>query len=152
MRIVILVRILWTAGAQKIAIQEAKELKRMGEDVTLVFLRRANRLSGYDDILEDVDYKILSDGKTSLFTTFYNYITRLFMPDRAGEGRIDLDLIRRFPKFAKELGANYVICHDQWAGLAGYYAWKICSCIQVIGIFCRLPYLVSYCKNLRCMT
>jgi len=39
MKIIIIVRILWTAGAQKIAIKEAKTLTDMGHNVRLVFLR-----------------------------------------------------------------------------------------------------------------
>jgi glycosyltransferase involved in cell wall biosynthesis len=124
MKIVIVVRILWTAGAPKIAIQEAKELKRLGHDVTLVFLRRARTLGGYSDLLNDIDWKVLSDGHNSFFTPLYDYITGLFMPDRRGEGRIDYDLLRKFPSFANEVGADYVICHDQWAGLAGYYTFR----------------------------
>lgn len=124
MKIVIVVRILWTAGAPKIAIQEAKELKRLGHAVTLVFLRRAKTLGGYSDLLNDIDWKVLSDGHNSFFTPLYDYITGLFMPDRRGEGRVDYDLLRRFPSFAKEVGTDYVICHDQWAGLAGYYAFR----------------------------
>ena len=124
MKIVILVRILWTAGAQKIAIQEAKELKRLGHDVTLVFLRRAKTLDGYSDLLNDIDWKVMSEGRNSLFTPLYDYITGLFMPDRRGEGRIDYDLLRKFPSFAKSIDADYVICHDQWAGLAGYYTFR----------------------------
>ena len=124
MKIVILVRILWTAGAPKIAIQEAKELKRLGHDVTLVFLRRAKTLGGYSDILNNIDWKVMSEDRNSLLTPLYDVITGLFMPDRRGEGRIDYDLLRKFPSFAKSIDADYVICHDQWAGLAGYYTFK----------------------------
>ena len=47
MKIIILVRIFWTAGAQKIAIKEARELQSMGHDVELIFLR-GRKLPEYD--------------------------------------------------------------------------------------------------------
>ncbi|MEM3858897.1 MAG: glycosyltransferase family 4 protein [Candidatus Micrarchaeaceae archaeon] len=46
------------------------------------------------------------------------------MPSRRGKGRVDYNLIRKFPSFVKGKGYDLIICQDQWAGLAGYYAWK----------------------------
>lgn len=124
MKIVILVRILWSAGAQKIAINETKELKKRGHDVDLIFLRRGKTWKVYEDLLSGSGYKVISEGKSSIFTGLYSFITGLFMPDRRGEGRIDYDLLRKFPKFIAESSPDKIICHDEWAGIAGYAARK----------------------------
>ena len=124
MKIVILVRILWSAGAQKIAIHEAIELKQQGHDIDLIFLRRGKTWKVYEELLSRINYRILSEGKTSIFTGLYSFITSLFMPDRKGEGRIDYDLLRKFPKFIVRFKPDKIICHDEWTGIAGYAANK----------------------------
>ena len=112
---------MWTAGAQKIAISEAKWLRKIGYEADLLFLRgRPNR--EYEELLQDTSYVIYSSSGKSPFTPIYSYITGKFMPDRKSEGRIDYNLIRAFPKIIKNKGYDMVICHDSWAGLAGYYA------------------------------
>ncbi len=121
MRICILVRIFWTAGAQKIAISEAKTLQSMGHSVKLIFLRgKLNK--EYADLLEGVSYVILSETGRSLLTPLYRYISSKFMPDRKGEGRIDYNMIRAFPHNIGRNMFDLILCHDQWAGLGGYYA------------------------------
>ena len=124
MKIVILVRILWSAGAQKIAINEAIEFKRQGHDVELIFLRRGKTWKVYEDLLLKVNYRVISEGRSSVFTGLYSVITGLFMPDRKGEGRIDYDLLRKFPKFIAGTKFDKIICHDEWAGIAGKAAKK----------------------------
>lgn len=123
MKIIILVRILWTAGAQKIAIREAKELTRMGNDVELVFLK-GKRLREYDELLNGLKYAVLSETGDSLLSPVYDFITRKFAPDRGSESRVDYNLIRKFPKYLKGKDVDYLICHDQFSGLAGYYAHR----------------------------
>ena len=123
MRIIILVRILWTAGAQKIAIKEARELEALGNQVELVFLR-GKKSPEYDELLKGVNYKVISETGNSIFSPLYQYITHKFMPDRGVETRVDYNLIRYFPKYIKNKKVDYIICHDQLAGLAGYYTFK----------------------------
>ena len=123
MRIIILVRILWTAGAQKIAIKEAKELQALDNQVELIFLR-GKKLPEYDELLEGINYKIISETGNSIFSPLYQYITHKFMPDRGVESRVDYNLIRKFPEYIKNKKIDYIICHDQLAGIAGYYAFK----------------------------
>ena len=124
MKIVILVRILWSAGAPKKAIREAKELTQIGHKVELVFLRRSMQLNTYDDLLKDLNWRVITDHNSSILVPLYDYLTGLFSPDRKGEGRLDYNLIRRFPSYiAKDL-PDLVICHDQFSGFAGYYAKK----------------------------
>jgi glycosyltransferase involved in cell wall biosynthesis len=124
MRVTIVVRILWTAGAQKLAIAEARHLTTLGHEVDLIFLR-GSQLGGYDDILRGLNYRVLSpDGKSAL-TPLYDGITRMFAPEgRGAESRVDLNLIRAFPDSISDAVPDLLICHDQWAGLAGLYAKK----------------------------
>jgi glycosyltransferase involved in cell wall biosynthesis len=124
MKIVILVRILWTAGAPKVAIDEYKVLERLGHDVHLIFLRKTPSGDLFLPLLGSMHWNIMSSGSPSRFTSIYDLITGIFMPDRKGDGRLDYDLIREFPSYIKDSKPDLVICHDQWAGLAGYYAFK----------------------------
>jgi glycosyltransferase involved in cell wall biosynthesis len=124
MRIAIIVRILWSAGAQKIAINEAIELTKQGHEVDLIFLRRGETWRSYEELLSKVKYRVISEGKSSFLTSFYSWITGVFTPDRKGEGRIDYDLLRGFPRILKDEKVEKIICHDEWAGIAGFYAWK----------------------------
>ena len=124
MKIAILVRILWSAGTQKFAISQAKALQAMGHDVELIFLRRTANENIYEDLLNDIKSIVLSEKNKSPLVPIYDYITGIFMSNRKGEGRVDYNLIRKFPSFAKDRGYDLIICQDQWAGLAGYYHWK----------------------------
>lgn len=123
MRIGIVVRILWSAGTQKFAILQAKALAEAGHEVEIIFLRKSKSGYVFDDLLKGVNYKVLSKGNNSLFVPLFDWITGIFMSNRKGGGRVDYNLIRRFPKYAR---SNYdlIICQDQFAGLAGYYTWK----------------------------
>lgn len=123
MKIIILVRIFWTAGAQKIAIKEAKELQLLGHQAELIFLR-GKKVLEYIDLLEGINYKIISETGNSIFSPLYQYITHKFVPDRGVESRVDYNLIKKFPEYIKNEKVDYIICHDQLAGLAGFYAFK----------------------------
>ena len=118
MKIIILVRILWTAGAQKIAIAETKQLTEMGHKVKLIFLRKTESGNNLLNKLEEIDYEIFS-GENYKPRGLYSFITGIFMPDRKGDGTLDYNLINKFAKSVKKGDADYIICHDQWAGMAG---------------------------------
>jgi glycosyltransferase involved in cell wall biosynthesis len=114
-------RILWTGGAQKIAIYEYKWLKRLGYEPKLIFLR-GGRIIEFEELLRDVDYEIIRTGNLGLLTPLYSWITHLFARERGPESTVDLDLIRKIPQIAKKEEADYLVCHDQFTGLGGYYA------------------------------
>ncbi|MEM0134361.1 MAG: glycosyltransferase [Thermoplasmatales archaeon] len=118
MRIIILVRILWASGAQKIAINEARELTNMGHEVKIVFLRETESGRTLEKLLTGIDYEIFSDsGYRS--KPIYSLVTGLFMPEKKGEGTLDYDLIRKFSGTVRKSDADYIICHDQWMGISG---------------------------------
>ncbi|WP_016732452.1 glycosyltransferase family 4 protein [Saccharolobus islandicus] len=121
-KILIVLRILWTAGAQRIAINEYKWLKKLGHEPKIVFLR-ATKTKGYEELLKDVKFRVIRYGNGVLTPLFY-LPTKLFSPDRGIESTIDLDLILKIPKIAKEEEADYMICHDQFAGIGCYQTYK----------------------------
>ena len=124
MKISIVVRILWSSGAAKIAISEALALKQMGHNVDLIFLRKGKTSEVYKPLLSQIDYRVISEGKSSIFTNFYSFITGLFMSDRKGEGRLDYDLLRKVPEIISNFNPDKIICHDEWAGIGGFITLK----------------------------
>lgn len=124
MKISIIVRILWSSGAPKIAINEAIALKQKGHDIDLVFLRRGITWKVYQPLLSEINYRVISDGKPSLFSSINSFITGLFMPDRKGEGRLDYDLLRKLPKIVSDFNPDKIICHDEWTGIGGLITLK----------------------------
>ena len=123
MKIAIVVRLLWSAGTQKFAILQARALVKAGHDVEIIFLRKSKSGAVYDDLLKDLNFKIISERNRSILVPVYDWITGIFMQSRKGEGRVDYNLIRGFPKYARDK-YDLIICQDQWAGLAGYYNWR----------------------------
>lgn len=101
MKIAILERILWSAGTQKFAISQAKALQAIGHDVELIFLRRSPKADVYEDLLKGVRVIVLSEKNKSPFAPIYEYITEIFMSSRKREGRVDYNLIRKFPPFKR---------------------------------------------------
>jgi glycosyltransferase involved in cell wall biosynthesis len=124
MRILILVRILTTQGRPKLAIAEARELMSMGHMVELVFLRKSEKMAGYYDLLKGINCTIINETNHSLLVPLYDYITGLQAPDRRGDLRVDYNFIRDFPKYARERNPDLLICHDSFAGISGYHAFK----------------------------
>lgn len=118
MNIVILVRIMWTGGAQKIAIKETEYIQKLGHNVKLIFLRKVQSGELLLDMLKGLNWEIYSESNRSNWV--YSSITSYFSPDRKGEGTVDYDLISDFAKGFSKFDADYIICHDQFAGIAGY--------------------------------
>lgn len=139
MKIVILLRILMTAGAQKIAINEAKVLQSMGNDVELVFLR-GKKLPEYNEILKGINYKIISETGDSILSPLYQYVSHKFSPGRGSESRVDYNLIRKFPGYVKNKNIDYIICHDQLSGLGGYYSLRKLGIPYSVFIHERISY------------
>lgn len=95
----------------------------MGHDVELVFLR-GKKIAEYEELMEGIRYTIISETGDSLLSPIYWYITHIFAPTRDRQSRVDYNLIRNFPKYLKDKQVDYLICHDLFGGLAGFYAKK----------------------------
>lgn len=106
MRICIVVRILWPGGVQRIAFAEAEGLKKLNNEVDLVFIRVAKERL-YDS---SIDYKILykSDINNRFLARLFKKITLHYLPQRGGEATVDIDLIY---KFARSLKNEYDIVY-----------------------------------------
>jgi len=114
-RVLIVLRILWTAGAQRIAVNEYRWLRELGHEPRILFLR-GHGTRGYEELLKGVDYRVLREGPGPL-SPVLAAATKLFARDRGAESAVDLDLIAKVPEVAREERADYLVCHDQWAGL-----------------------------------
>ena len=99
MRICIIVRILWPGGVQRIAFAEAEGLKKLNNEVDLVFIRAAKERL-YDS---SIDYKILyeSDINNRFLARLFKKITLHYLPQRGEEATVDIDLIYKFEKTLK---------------------------------------------------
>ena len=122
MRIGIVVRILWPAGTAKTAAIEAMYLQKMGHQVYVFFIRNSTYKYAYQDLLKNVNYVVLHPDHKSTMSGLYDIVTGIFAPDRKGDGRVDYDLIKSFYNDTIDYRLDYLICHDQWAGLAGQVA------------------------------
>jgi glycosyltransferase involved in cell wall biosynthesis len=123
MRIVLVLRILWTGGAQKIALHEAAELGKLGHDVEVVFLRESG-MAGYRDLLSAVNYDVMSKRGYTPLSPVFDLATRLFAPDRGSESRVDFDLLVGLPRYLRSHRPDWIICHDQFTAVGGYYCHK----------------------------
>lgn len=122
MKIVVLVRILWTAGTSRIAIHQARALAELGHDVEIVFIRSTSGGDLYRELLRGLAYRVLNSDNDSIFVPVYDWLTGVFMPSRVGAGRLDYNLIRGAWRQLRGQTIDLIVCHDQWGGLAGYLA------------------------------
>lgn len=99
LRICIVVRILWPGGVQRIAFAEAEGLKKLNNEVDLVFIRAAKE-KFYDS---SIDYKILyeSDINNRFLGRIFKKITLHYLPQRGEDATIDIDLIYKFERTLK---------------------------------------------------
>lgn len=72
-------------------------------------------------LLKDLNYKIMAENNSLKFVWLYDLITGIFMLNRKCDGRVDYNLIRKFPAYIKDTYFDYFICQFQWTGLGGYY-------------------------------
>lgn len=82
MKITVIVRILWSAGTQKFAIEEAKALSAFGHDGDLIFIRRGKNGYVYDDLLKDINHIVLYKSNKSIFIPLFDFITGIVMKTR----------------------------------------------------------------------
>ncbi|MGI0132120.1 MAG: glycosyltransferase [Thermoplasmata archaeon] len=121
MRVTILLRICWTGGAQKIAINQALALQDLGHSVRLLFLREGDS-KGYSELLEPLNVEMFRCRRNRVEQAIYDVLTHLFAPDRGRESTIDLDLMRLCTRSLERNPPDLLICHDQFSALAGMYA------------------------------
>ena len=101
----IVVRLLWTGGVTRVALEEARNMK-----ARLIAYRDAG--TKYD--LSNVDVKILFPQKNSKL--IFKLITSIYAGHRGNEATVDLDRIIK----ASDLIKGKALFHDQFAGITGY--------------------------------
>ena len=91
MHILIVVRILWPGGVQRIAFAEADGLRKLGNEVDLVFIRATKRYS----YSINFDYRILygDDINKRLLGRLFRKMTMYYSPERGEDATVDIDLI-----------------------------------------------------------
>lgn len=123
MNIGIVVRVLQPAGEQLIAIEEARELNRMGHRAVLLFLTRNRTVSyAYEDLLEGLQYRVLFDREEGVSTKLFSWMTRLYLPDRSGSTRLDPRFLIGVAEEVLDEKFDLLLCHDRWGAQAGFVA------------------------------
>ncbi len=114
MKILIIVRILWPGGVQRIAFAEAKGLIDLGNDVDLVFIRDTGRVRYDDKIKYNAIYK--TDIQNRFIGKILKIITHHYSPERGSDATVDLDLIY---KFEHSITKKYdiIYCFDEFTAL-----------------------------------
>ena len=122
MRIVIVVRVLWPGGVQRIAFNETKGLIEKGHDVELLFIRGTNRYM-YNNY--EIPYKVLYPPAINSrpIGRLLGLITNHYSPQRGKDATVDIDLIR---KAEKEYLNNFDVVYyfDEFSALFGRYSKK----------------------------
>ena len=106
----IVLRILWTGGVTRVALEEARNIPGS----KLIAYRRAR--TNYD--LTNVDLQVLFEGNKP--NPLFRLITSVYAGHRGSEATVDLDRVIK----AKDLIKGPSLFHDQFAGLTGYLRWR----------------------------
>lgn len=131
--IAIVVRRLWTAGAQRIAIEEARFFKRLGYDARLLFLLGPKDGSDYSVLLKDIDWEIVCDSEGNVpGSRLSAALTRVVSPIPSPDARVDLYSLLQGVMRIFSLRPDIVICHDPYASLVG----------SIARFLHRIPYIV----------
>ncbi len=103
----IAVRLLWTSGVPRIAIEEARLT-----GWKLYIYRDAGGIYN----LSNIDYYIIRKrGEKGVFSSIFSFITSLYASQRGPEATVDLDLI----VMAAHIIKGSALFHDQFAGITG---------------------------------
>ncbi|MEM3290575.1 MAG: glycosyltransferase family 4 protein [Candidatus Micrarchaeaceae archaeon] len=113
MKILILVRILWPGGVQRTAFAEADGLRKLGNEVELVFIRDTGRLH----YSENVSYSTIFNNEVNkrFVAKILRRITAHYLPARGPDSTVDIDLIYKFIHSIKQK-YDLVYCFDEFIG------------------------------------
>lgn len=126
MKVGYITRLLSKQGAPRTALLTCRTLIENGVDAIPIFVKDAEGYETYKDLLVDSGYLVLyRSNHKGPFTFFFDKISGIYMYDRKGILRIDLDLLRKASYRLKDLQLDYVICQNRWTGITGYRLWKM---------------------------
>ena len=114
MRILIVCRVLWPGGVQRMIFRQAEGLKLLGNEVDLVFIRDTGRYR----YPTNLNFEIFMTKKRSskLVDYILKRITSRYSPQRGEDAIVDIDYIR---KFQKSITKSYDLIYysDEFAAL-----------------------------------
>lgn len=113
-KILIVCRVLWPGGVQRMVFKQAEGLFLLGNDVDLFFLRDTNRYTYPTSMKYEVFIKQARSSKVVDY--ILKKITNKYNPQRGDDAVVDIDYIWRFQKSIK---TNYDIIYytDEFAAL-----------------------------------
>jgi glycosyltransferase involved in cell wall biosynthesis len=114
MKILIVCRVLWPGGVQRMIFRQAEGLKLLGNEVDLVFIRDTGRYR----YPTNLNYEIFMTKNRSSKVVDYilKRITSRYSPQRGDDAVVDIDYIR---KFQKSISKSYDIIYysDEFVAL-----------------------------------
>ena len=117
-RITIVTRLLWPGGVQRLSLEEARALQRIGYRVNIVFLRET---AGGRLLLESagpLSITLGTSGSNGPLGSLFTLVTMKFSPERGPDARIDLDRVFRFE--LRRRNSDFVLYTDQYGSL---FSW-----------------------------
>jgi len=151
MKIGIILRVLWPAGAPRIAIEQVKRLSARGHNCKLIIYRESDYKFRYEEFLNDIDVKFVTRGITSRISEIINSFTLPFLPSfRGKESIVDVTTIILYPLLISKKSYDVILCHDQFAGISGYLLKKIKGIPYVVYVHER-PLCIGYSPKNACV-
>ena len=100
--------------------------------------------------MKGLEWEVFSTAKPN---PVYSYVTGLFMPDRKGGGTLDYNLLKSYAASLTRRDADLIVCHDQWAGIAGLRVKKrfgipfVVLCHERVSGEYRVPVLGKFARS-----
>ena len=122
----------------------------MGHDVKLIFLREGSSGKYLIESMKGLEWEVFSTANPN---PVYSRVTGLFMPDRKGEGTLDYNLLKSYAASLTRRDADLIVCHDQWAGIAGLRVKKrfgipfVVLCHERVSGEYRVPVLGKFARS-----
>ena len=125
MKIGIIVRVIQRGGIPKIAINETKGLIQNGLKAELVIYRWGNQPHQLQDIFTSITARSFDKGFLRHIAAFFAKFTLVLLPIGRGlESSVDISTIILAPTFFSKKDYDFLLCHDQLAGISGLIAGK----------------------------
>ena len=114
MKILIVCRVLWPGGVQRMIFRQAEGLKLLGNEVDLVFIRDTGRYKYPTNL--NFEIFMTKNRSSKLVDYILKRITSRYSPQRGEDAVVDIDYIR---KFQKSITKSYDLIYysDEFAAL-----------------------------------
>jgi len=134
--VVLICRILWSAGTAKVSAEQCQYLNAAGMACHLDYIRAGPNSAAYTSYLRGVDYNIIRRGSSAL-KPLWAFATNVAhgVPEKGVfplEGGLDLDSIFVAALHVARHRPDVILCSDQFSGIVAYLVHRMC----------RTPYVV----------